>query len=58
MRIIIPGHVYSVKNLEDTGEQTITFIRRNSEAVHHASEFTGTNVQEVLRVLIDRCEST
>lgn len=54
MKIVEPGHVYLLDNLGDPGAQTLTFIRRNSDAVTHPFEHPGTNTQEVMRALIDR----
>lgn len=54
MKILESGHIYELDNLEAPGTQLLTFIRRNSKAITHESEHTGTNTQEVLRALIDR----
>lgn len=56
MRIVEPGHVYACHNLCDNGEQTLTFVKRSSKAIYYGHlEHKGTNTQEVLRALIDRC---
>jgi hypothetical protein len=66
MRVIDPGHVYELEWLdgypqnfgilgETPSEHTLTFVKREGAGYpgnvgHHA----GTNLQEVLRALIDR----
>lgn len=57
MRVITPGHVYAVEELENKGEQVITFIQK--EPVDEGSTELklvndGTTNEEVLKVLIDR----
>lgn len=54
MKIIDPGHIYWVDNLEAPGVQRLKFCKRSSKMVRHANEHPGTNTQEVIRVLIDR----
>jgi len=54
VKVVEPGHVYELQHLGAEGHETLTFCRRNSAAITHESEHPGTNVQEVLRVLIDR----
>lgn len=54
MEVIEPGHVYRLSHLEAPTSELLTFIRRSSKAIQHPSEHPGTNVQEVLRSLIDR----
>ena len=68
MKAVEPGHVYRLDHLESSGQLSLvfarqepddsdlTFIRRNSAAITHPSEHPGTNVQEVLRALIDRSQ--
>lgn len=57
MKIIEPGHVYELANLEHPGSQLLTFIKRSSGAVDYGdAEHPGTNTQEVLRALIDRTQ--
>ena len=50
MRVIDPGHVYSLDSLDGDLEQTVTFVKRFRGDDNHA----GTTNQELLRVLIDR----
>jgi hypothetical protein len=55
MRVIDPGHKYKVSYLENKGEDTITFVKRMGPGFPgNNSEYSGTNCQELLRVLIDR----
>lgn len=56
MRIVDPGHVYDMWQLGSRCMQRICFIKRSGGAVRYAKEWAGVQVQEVLRVLIDRCE--
>lgn len=57
MRVVEPGHEYELDHLESEGHETLTFIRRSSGAIDYGDgEHPGTNVQEVLRALIDRTE--
>ncbi len=56
MKVIEPGHIYELPHLESLGHELLTFIRRSSRAIQHPTEHEGTNVQEVLRVLIDRTQ--
>lgn len=55
MKVIEPGHIYELPNLEHSGTQQLTFIKRSSGAVDYGDqEHPGTNTQSVLRALIDR----
>jgi hypothetical protein len=55
VKIIEPGHVYSVANVDGPGEQTIRFVRRRDEHAKLLEESEeGILSQELLRVLIDR----
>lgn len=53
MKVIDPGHVYECNQLGG-GTQTITFVKRSSDAVTYDKEWAGLQNQEVLRALIDR----
>lgn len=50
MRIISPGHKYTLSNMDGDGEQVLTFVRRIPTRDAHR----GVLLQEVIRVLIDR----
>jgi hypothetical protein len=55
MRCVIPGHVYELDSFGGTFEQTLTFAKRDGEKYPgNVGTHPGTNVQDVLRVLIDR----
>lgn len=55
MRIIEPGHVYAMANVDGDGEQAVWFVRRRDERAELLPVFTpGVLSQELLRVLIDR----
>lgn len=55
MRIIDPGHLYAVVNVDGPGEQQIQFVRRRDHRGGLVSPYTpGILSQELLRVLIDR----
>jgi len=59
MRIIDAGHMYSLDTYDsDTKDkQVITFMKRYGDNFpFNQNSYPGTNCQEVLRVLIDRCE--
>ena len=57
MKVIEPGHVYEVMNLEHPGTQLLTFVKRSSKAIDYGNtEHPGTNSQEVMRVVIDVLE--
>lgn len=50
MKIIDPGHHYSLASIDGKLKQALIFVKRFREGNNHA----GTTNQEVLRVLIDR----
>lgn len=57
MRVVEPGHVYEVQNVDGDGVQRIEFVRRrDDEAVvlAQAERRQGILTQELLRVAIDR----
>jgi hypothetical protein len=60
MTVQDPGHTYTVKNYDGDGEQTIRFMKRDASShpggyyPGNEGSYSGTNLQEVLRVLIDR----
>jgi len=53
MKAIDPGHTYELTELGG-GTQKIQFIKRSGDAVQYDHEHPGLQVQEVLRMLIDR----
>lgn len=55
MKIVEPGHVYDVENVDGDGTQRIMFVRRRDSAAKKLDTSTeGILSQELLRVLIDR----
>lgn len=57
MRIVEPGHVYEVQNVDGPGSQTIHFVRRRDDeatVLPEAERAPGILTQELLRVAIDR----
>lgn len=61
MKIIDAGHEYQLDTIDDVtgdkGPQTLTFVKRSgAKFPFNRGEHPGTNVQEVLRALIDRTE--
>jgi hypothetical protein len=61
VKIIDAGHVYQLTNLDDfIGDkfpQTLTFVKRSgANFPFNEGDHPGTNVQEVLRALIDRTD--
>lgn len=53
MKVVDPGHIYDLWQLGG-GVQRLTFVKRSGGAVTYDQEWAGVQVQEVLRVLIDR----
>ena len=55
MRIIDPGHLYALDHLDGNLEELLTFVKREGEGYPgNQGSHPGTNIQEVLRALIDR----
>ncbi|MCA1571174.1 MAG: hypothetical protein LC798_12825 [Chloroflexi bacterium] len=55
MKILEPGHVYAVENVDGPGKQEIRFVRRRDGKGEPLPESTpGVLTQELLRVCIDR----
>ena len=57
MKIIIPGHVYELQNVDGDGTQILKFVQRrdhNGELLPVENRVEGLQTQEVLRCLIDR----
>jgi hypothetical protein len=55
MKVIDPGHAYTMHSYDGTFPQSITFMKRKGEGYPgNYDSHPGTNCQEVLRVLIDR----
>lgn len=60
MKIVERGHVYQLDHLDNSGSQTVTFIKKeidpeNSEGAMRTA-IEGTTNEEVLYMLLDRLE--
>lgn len=54
MKVIEPGHIYELENLESPGAQRLTFIKRSSKMIDYGeTEHPGTNTQELFRAIIE-----
>lgn len=57
MKVVDPGHIYELDKLDSYEKVRLVFVKRvgktypGNENVH-----PGTNMQEVIRALIDRCQ--
>ena len=58
MQIIDPGHFYVLNQLDDDGTQLLRFVKRVGEGYpgNEGLPYAGVQMQEVLRVLIDRLQ--
>lgn len=57
MKVVDPGHVYELHNVDGTGTQTVRFVRRrdlHGEPLISEAREEGILTQELLRVVIDR----
>lgn len=55
MKILTPGHVYELSDLDGDGVQVLRFVQRVGPAYPgNARAEAGTTIQEVLRCLIER----
>lgn len=55
MKVIDKGHDYEIDNYDGIGKQRITFMKREgANYPFNVGHYKGTNLQEVIRVLIDR----
>lgn len=57
MRVITPGHVYELTNVDGDGTQVIQFVHRRAEdgrLLPERDRTEGIQSQELLRVLINR----
>lgn len=62
MKTLTPGHKYELENFEakDQPGQVIQFIEKKPQPANDGSLYTvndGTTNEEVLKMLIDRCQS-
>lgn len=56
MKILDPGHCYNLDTFDGNEEQNLIFMHRVGPGFpgNQGESYSGTNCQEVLRVLIDR----
>lgn len=55
MKVIDPGHSYELTNIDGSGSNFLTFVKREGPGFPgNVGHHEGTNLQEVIRVLIDR----
>lgn len=57
MKVLVPGHVYELENVDGDGVQYLNFVQRrdlNAELLPLPQRREGILTQEVLRVAIDR----
>lgn len=57
MKVLDPGHYYELDHLDGDDHEYLVFVKREGEKFPgNVGHYEGTNIQEVLRVLIDRVE--
>lgn len=57
MIILDPGHRYQLHHLDGYATEILTFVKRQGDKYPgNTSSYEGTNIQEVLRALIDRVQ--
>jgi len=57
MKILDAGHMYELDYLDGKHTGILTFVKREGDNYpFNSGSFSGTNVQEVLRALIDRTQ--
>lgn len=55
MIVLDPGHKYQLAHLDGYATEILTFVKRKGDNYPgNLSSYEGTNMQEVLRALIDR----
>jgi hypothetical protein len=55
MQILDPGHLYTLKHLDGDSVEYLRFVKREGPGFPgNVGHYEGTNLQEVIRVLIDR----
>src|SRR4030095_12291812 len=55
MKVIDPGHKYELDNLDGSLKTSLTFVKREGNKYPgNTGHYEGTNLQEVMRALIDR----
>jgi len=57
MKVQDPGHSYTLDHLDDEDTECLTFVKRMGDMYPgNKTAYPGTNMQEVIRALIDRCK--
>ena len=57
MRVLDPGHRFSLRHLDGPGETVLQFVKREGRGYpHNVGTSEGTTLQEVLRALISRAQ--
>ena len=57
MKVIDPGHIYLLDRLDSSEKTNLVFVKRQGEKYPgNENAYPGTNMQEVIRALIDRCK--
>lgn len=55
MKVLDPGHLYTLDHLDGDSVEYLRFVKREGSGFPgNVGHYEGTNLQEVLRVLIDR----
>src|SRR5947207_924247 len=55
MKVIDPGHTYSLRSLDGDGDVRLRFVKRQGPGYPgNIGSHSGTTTQEVVRALIDR----
>jgi hypothetical protein len=55
MKVLDPGHKYELNNLDGNAKTLLVFVKREGENYPgNIGHYQGTNLQEVIRALIDR----
>src|SRR5262252_4553646 len=56
MKVIDPGHLYLLRHLDGVGGELLRFVKRVGPGYpgNNGDTYPGTQIQEVLRALIDR----
>jgi len=55
MEVLDPGHHYTLKHIDGDSVEYLRFVKREGPGYPgNEGHYAGTNLQEVLRVLIDR----
>ncbi len=57
MKVLDPGHTYSLDQLDTDGTKYLKFVKRVGDKFPgNTTAYPGVNMQEVMRAMIDRCK--